>query len=119
MTIGEIIQAARVRAGFTQRYVAKTLKVTPSAVNQWEGGTTEPSITNRARLAVLLNLEISDLIPGSPVDAIREEIAEIIRGVPRSEQAALVISVEQIANAMKRKQPDRPPPRRTKPKRDG
>jgi transcriptional regulator with XRE-family HTH domain len=118
MTIGETIQAARVKLGFTQRYVAKMLKVTPGAVNQWESGTTEPSITNRARLAILLNLRMSDLIPGAPVDEITEAIVQLVRGVPPSEQAALVISVEQIAKAMMRAQPDNPPPRRTKPKPD-
>lgn len=121
MTIGDIIQRARLKLGFTQQYVGKMLGVGRSAVHQWENGGTKPNITNRARLAVLLNVRMADLVPGSPVDEITEEIAEIVRAVHPSKQAALVIVIEQVAKSMSDPPPEsppRPPPRRTKPKRD-
>ena len=65
MTIADKIRSARLKLGFTQRYVAKAMKVRPSAVNQWESGETEPSYPRRAKLAALLNIPTSDLIPGS------------------------------------------------------
>ena len=118
MAIGEIIRAARVRAGFTQRYVAKALDVGPSAVNQWESGLTKPSITKRAQLAVLLKLSITDLIPGAPVDEVTEAISQLVREVPLSKQAALVIAVEQLVKLMNDAAPASPMPRPAKPKRE-
>lgn len=117
MAIGETIRAARVRAGLTQRYVAKALDVGASAVNQWESGTTKPSITNRARLAVLLNISLMDLIPGAPVDEVAEAIAQLVRSVPRSKQAGFVAAVEQVVRLMAEQAPDAELSPPTKPKR--
>lgn len=104
MTIGERIRVARLAMGFTQRYVAKTLGVTPSAVNQWEGDDVKPSITNRAQLATLLGLRLDDLIPEAPIDEITEAIVRIVRGLPPHRQAALVIAIEGLAKVF-----DEPP----------
>jgi transcriptional regulator with XRE-family HTH domain len=117
MAIGETIRAARVRAGLTQRYVAKTLDVGASAVNQWESGTTKPSITNRARLAVLLNISLMDLIPGAPVDEVAEAIAQLVRSVPRSKQVGFVATLEQVVRLMAEQAPDAESSPPTKPKR--
>jgi transcriptional regulator with XRE-family HTH domain len=100
MTIGERIRAARLQAGFTQQYVARALGVNRSAVNQWESGTTKPSITSRAQLAVLLNLGISELIPGAPIDEITESLARIVRTLPPQKRIALVMAVEAMAKAL-------------------
>jgi transcriptional regulator with XRE-family HTH domain len=116
MTIGERIAAARMKAGLSQQDVAKALGVGRSAVNQWESDTTKPSITRRAQLAVLLNMRLPDLIPGMPVDEITEAIAQIVRGVPPSKQASLVIMLEQAARLVDDPPPDSPAPRRTRKK---
>jgi transcriptional regulator with XRE-family HTH domain len=105
MTIGARIRVARLGLGLTQRYVAKALGVNPSAVNQWESGTTKPSITKRAELAVLLNLRLDELIPEAPVNEISDTIARIIRGLPPHKQAALVVAIEGLARLI-----DDPPP---------
>lgn len=105
MTIGARIRVARVGLGLTQRYVAKALGVNPSAVNQWESGTTKPSITKRAELAVLLHLRLDELIPEAPVDEVINTIARIIRGLPPHKQAALVVAIEGLAKLL-----DDPPP---------
>lgn len=117
MTIGERIRAARLRAGFTQQYVAKALSVNRSAVNQWESGTTKPSITSRAQLAVLLNLGISELIPGAPADEIIDSLARIVRTLPPQKRIALLMAVEAMAKALDDPKPhnpvslEAPPPR--------
>ena len=116
MTIGERIRAARTDAGLSQQDVARALGVGRSAVNQWESGLTKPSITKRAQLAVLLDMRITDLIPGMPVDEITEAIAQIIRAVPPSKQAGLVMMLEQAAGLLADPPPDTPAPRRTKKK---
>jgi transcriptional regulator with XRE-family HTH domain len=116
MTIGERIAAARTKAGLSQQDVARALGVGRSAVNQWESDTTKPSITRRAQLAVLLNMRLPDLIPGMPVDEITEAIAQIVRGVPPSKQASLVIMLEQAARLVGDPPPDSPAPRRTRKK---
>jgi transcriptional regulator with XRE-family HTH domain len=120
MTIGERIAAARTNAGLSQQDVARALGVGRSAVNQWESGTTKPSITRRAQLAVLLDMRITDLIPGMPVDEITEAIAQIIRAVPPDKQAGLVLMIEHTARLLADPPPDLPPdspaPRRTRKK---
>jgi transcriptional regulator with XRE-family HTH domain len=120
MTIGERIAAARTKAGLSQQDVARALGVGRSAVNQWESGTTKPSITRRAQLAVLLDMRITDLIPGMPVDEITEAIAQIIRAVPPDKQAGLVLMIEHTARLLADPPPDPPPdspaPRRTRKK---
>ena len=105
MTIGARIRVARLELGLTQRYVAKALGVSPSAVNQWESDTTKPSITKRAELAVLLHLRLDELIPEAPVNEIADTITRIVRAVPPHKQAALVVAIEGLARLL-----DEPPP---------
>jgi transcriptional regulator with XRE-family HTH domain len=105
MGIGERIRAARLQLGYTQRHVARELNVNPSAVNQWESGTTKPSITKRAELAFLLKLPIDQLIPEAPPDEIANAISRIVRGLPPHKQIALVAAIEGLARLL-----DDPPP---------
>ena len=117
VSVGEKIQAARAALGLAQQDVAKLLGVGRSAGNQWESDTTMPSITNRAQLAVLLKMPMSDLIPGMPVDEVIEALAQLVRAVPRSKREALMTVIQTVAATMSEPTPVDPPPRQTKPKR--
>jgi len=114
MPIGQRIRAARAELGVTQRYVAKALGVNPSAVNHWESGLTKPSIGKRVELAALLNIRISDLIPGMPVDEITEAISQIVRSMPPHRRASLLAVIEAVAAATDDPPPDNPGPRKAR-----
>jgi len=116
MTMGERIRAARVDLGLSQQAVAKALGVGRSAVNQWESDTTKPSITKRAQIAVMLNMRITDLIPGMPVDEITEAVARIVQAMPPHKQASLLAVVEAFAVATGDPPPDNPALQRTRKK---
>lgn len=63
MDIAGKIRTARGKTDLSQRDVAKKLKVSPSAVAQWELGDTMPTIAKRVDLAQLLNIPFSELLP--------------------------------------------------------
>lgn len=71
--IGQTIRVAREAAGLTQRAVAKALRISSSAVAQWERGASVPTNLNRADLAHLLRIPFHHLMP---------EGAEIAESVP-------------------------------------
>ena len=66
MPIADVIRAARLRANLRQAAVARHCKVAPSAVSQWESGTTQPSLDNRVSVAGLLGIPITELLPEGP-----------------------------------------------------
>lgn len=55
----EKLKELRQRAGFSQKYVALTLGVTPSVVSQWETGLKEPSKENLRKLSDLYGVPVS------------------------------------------------------------
>ena len=63
MELADRIRAARTERGWGQRKLAEKLRVSASAVAQWETGTTKPSIMNRGKLASELGLSLSELLP--------------------------------------------------------
>lgn len=71
--IGNTIRGAREAAGLTQRAVGKALRVSASAVAQWERGGKIPTYPKRADLAHLLGIPFHHLTP---------EAAEIAEAVP-------------------------------------
>jgi transcriptional regulator with XRE-family HTH domain len=62
-TIGAIIRTARTRQGLTLRDVARYLGCTHPAVAHWESGLNRPPLMMRIRLARLLNMPFSELVP--------------------------------------------------------
>lgn len=62
----------RERKGLSQKYVAVMLGVSPSAISQWEKGTTYPSSENLAALAELYGVSI-DYLMGKADDAPTQE----------------------------------------------
>lgn len=59
---------ARVAAGLTASKVAKILKVSQTAVFEWESGKYLPSASRLTQIAALYNCSIDDLLatPGKP-----------------------------------------------------
>lgn len=55
------IRELRMAAGLTQLELAIKVKVTPSAVYNWERGKNEPSATNLRDLALALGVSMDDI----------------------------------------------------------
>ncbi len=68
MKVGQAINAARQRAGYTQEQLAAKVFVTRQAVSRWERGDSEPSIDMRKLLASVLDIPVVDLLelPDAP-----------------------------------------------------
>ncbi len=60
------IKAERDRLGWSQRDLAKALRVSPGAVGQWESGATRPTFLNLLDMANLFRASVSGLVgPGT------------------------------------------------------
>lgn len=70
----------RQKLGYSQSYVAKILDLPPSTYANWEQGTREPNIENLAKIAIVLNCTVDELIDFKKIhDEISEEILEMIQ----------------------------------------
>jgi transcriptional regulator with XRE-family HTH domain len=114
VTIGDRIRAGRVAAGWSMRELSARMKVSPSAVTQWESGQTTPSIANRADLSHLLNIPFVDLVPevttnrpGGLTDPLIREIVQLVPKLPIPMQKALLVQILAAIEALA--QPDSPP----------
>lgn len=56
------LEAARVNAGYTQKEVAKTLKVSNKTVGNWENGVSTPSVIQANRLCSLYGIPYDNII---------------------------------------------------------
>jgi transcriptional regulator with XRE-family HTH domain len=63
-SIGDRIRRARRAQGLTLAQVAENLGVTPSAVQQWERGSTQPSIERLSKFAALVTVPVAWLMEG-------------------------------------------------------
>jgi transcriptional regulator with XRE-family HTH domain len=67
MSLSDLIRASRKRQGLTQVQLAELMGVNKSAVAQWEGGTTDPSVDNMPRLREVLKIDRSaEAAAGTP-----------------------------------------------------
>lgn len=55
------LEAARINAGYTQREVAKILKVTKDTISRWEKGKTSPKADKYCQLLNLYNVPMEML----------------------------------------------------------
>ena len=68
MAIGDLIKAARVQAGLSQRAFAEAVGVTRGAVGAWESHRTSPSRANIRQIATVTNKAVDWFLPpGKPV----------------------------------------------------
>lgn len=63
MTTGELIKAARMKAGLTQRELADKLNVSFVNISQWENGTRNPKKETLQKIANALNIPMHELDP--------------------------------------------------------
>ena len=59
MEIGHLIAKARAQKSLSQRKLASLLNVGPSAVAQWELGSTHPTNENMAALRAILEIQVA------------------------------------------------------------
>jgi len=70
----------RLKMGFSQAYIAKVLGIPPSTYANWEQGTREPNIDNLAKIAIILDCTVDELIDFKKIhDEISEDILEMIQ----------------------------------------
>ncbi|MBP0492112.1 helix-turn-helix domain-containing protein [Pararoseomonas indoligenes] len=67
MELSDFVRTERTKKGWTQRLLAKTLGVSPSAVAQWELGSTKPSPANLIDLCNVFGISAQSFFaPGAP-----------------------------------------------------
>ncbi|MFC3418988.1 helix-turn-helix domain-containing protein [Salinicoccus hispanicus] len=66
MNVGQSILSNRKRIGYTQSDVAAFLNISKAAVSKWEKGHSLPEINYLARLAVLFDITLDELVNYSP-----------------------------------------------------
>ena len=62
---GKIIQDLRIKAGFSQKTLAKALHITDKAISKWERGICFPDVTLLPKLSLLLDTDIDVLVSKS------------------------------------------------------
>lgn len=56
------LKAARVNAGYTQKEVAKALKISKNTIISYESYKSKPTIETAAKLAKLYGMSVNDII---------------------------------------------------------
>lgn len=70
----------RQKMGYSQAYIAKILELPASTYANWEQGTREPNIDNLAKIAIVLECTVDDLIDFKKIhDELSEDILEMIQ----------------------------------------
>ncbi len=105
-TLTERIRAARVEAGLSQTDVAKALRISASAVNQWEQGFTKNiKLTHFFALAKLLGHDPRWLATGKAPSRLRGTAATTPAPdfpAPTSEERALLHYVRHMPNTLQK-----------------
>jgi len=63
--VGISIKTLRLKAGYTQHELADCLNVTDKAVSKWERGLSIPDVSIIAKLSLLLNCDVDNLLEGN------------------------------------------------------
>ena len=106
VTIGDRIRDARQKAGWTMRELAARMKVSPSAVTQWESNQTTPSIANRADLSHLLKIPFIELVPelaagrDGLTNSLAHDIVQLVPRLPLPVQRALMVQIMATLEAL-------------------
>lgn len=103
LTIGERIRARRKELKFTQRTLAKALKISHVSVSQWERDDSEPTGKNLFALTKVLQCTPTWILFGddsrtpeppvltdTPLDERQTELLDLFNALPESEQEALL-----------------------------
>ena len=108
--MGHRIKETRMAKGWTQRRLAAEMKVSPSAVAQWEKLVTSPTIANRMDLSKLLNIPFLDLLPeinasGSDLPIREKEalvVMQLLLQLPRPVVQAFVMQLSAVVDVQNR-----------------
>lgn len=65
MKVGAAIKVLRTKKGYTQHALVECLDVTDKAVSKWERGLGVPDVSILAKLAIVLNTDIDNLLAGN------------------------------------------------------
>lgn len=82
-------KAARKKKGYSQKYVAYALGITPPSVSAWEAGTSKPNMKNMQALADLYGVSVEYLSGGDEKKAPAEADAEDLGKLTFLERLAL------------------------------
>lgn len=63
--VGSAIKTLRSNAGYTQHQLADLMGVTDQAVSKWERGLSVPDVSIVTKLAILLNVDVDNLLEGN------------------------------------------------------
>lgn len=99
---GERVRHAREAVGLSQTEVADRMGVSPQGVQKWESGASFPRLSRLYRLAEVLTVPLSQLLPDNPealpavnVEAVRARfLAERIARLPEEKVRALSVILE-------------------------
>lgn len=107
---GTLIRLARQRASLTQAQLAKQLGVRQSAVSQWEQGKVSPELATRIKLAALLRMPLSDVLPevtSVPDDAFRDpQVLRLVANfveLPPDTRASIELMILDHAERLRRR----------------
>ena len=112
MSIASEIRAARAQKGWTQRELAKRMKVAPSAVAQWELNGTKPTVGNRVELSKMFGIPFINLLPeisvAKGVSADDQELLATVQQLlelPRPVRQGLLMTAAATAEALRNQSP--------------
>ncbi len=117
MTTGELIKAARKKAGMTQAELAQKLGISYVGVSQWERGLRNPKIETLNRIAAALGLEDETPLPPlfgpSPTleDSRRENLLAFYDHLLNEEgKREAVKRIQELTEISRYQAPKSPPP---------
>lgn len=98
---GERIKVARESAGMNQTDLSGQMNVSPQAIQKWESGKSSPRLSRIYRLATVLGVNISYLLPSDPTtmtfdseQARIRRLAERLTSLPTDKLRAISVIVE-------------------------
>lgn len=75
--IGLVIRTLRKKVGLTQQQLAEKLQITDKAVSKWERGLGVPDISMINQLAIILNIDVDNLLAGNLAYLENEWVGEL------------------------------------------
>ena len=105
MEIGTIIKKYRRERDMTQEQLAEYLRVSVSAVSQWESGKTAPDLSAIPAICNLFGISADELL-GIDREHKQEKIDEILENASRYSDRGYMTEAEKVLEAGLREYPD-------------
>lgn len=94
MSLGKKIRAARDLAKLTQEQVAEALDLTKSAISQWEGNKTTPTLSQFRAFCALTGASADELLLSRKIQGVEKRIAALPDALRQYVLQALELSEE-------------------------